>query len=143
MSKIIILVTGSRSITDQAKVWEKLDSIKTSLLPNQVIGLVEGDAAGVDKICGDWAVSCGIARHKVSVSSQDWEDKGKQAGILRNIEMFRHAKDLCDLNDALLHPVAFWDGSSSGTQHMINSIKKDGYHVEVHLMGKPKTKRLI
>lgn len=143
MSRIVILVTGSRSITDETKVWEKLDSIRTSLLPNEIIGLVEGDAEGVDKFCGRWAANSGFIVHECPVKPEDWDKYGKGAGNVRNLHMLNYAKDLCHTKGALLHCVAFWDGSSTGTQHMINSMKKDGYHAEVHLMGKPKTKRLI
>ncbi|AIX13110.1 GTP-binding domain [Erwinia phage vB_EamM-Bue1] len=143
MSNVIVLVTGSRSITDETKIWEKLDAFRISILPNQIIGLVEGDAEGVDKICKRWAISQGIPTHTVAATKEQWEEHGKKAGIMRNVEMFNYAKDTCDLKDALLCSIAFWDGSSTGTQHMINSIKKSGYYIDVHLMGKPKTKRLL
>lgn len=143
MSRVVILVTGSRSITDESKIWEKLYTIKTSLLPHTIIALVEGDAEGVDKFCGRWAKQAGIAVHECPVKPEDWDKYGSGAGHVRNLAMLNYANEFCKLKDALLHCVAFWDGSSTGTEHMIKSMKKDGNHVEVHLMGKPKTKRLI
>ena len=44
----------------------------------------------------------------------DWDKYGKAAGYKRNGEMARNA-------DAL---IAFWDGKSRGTKHMIDLAKK-------------------
>ena len=44
----------------------------------------------------------------------DWDKYGKAAGYKRNEEMARNA-------DAL---IAFWDGKSRGTKHMIDLAKK-------------------
>lgn len=146
MSNIILLVTGSRSINsehDELKIWQKLDELKTSVLPHKIVGLVEGEAEGVDKTCARWAVSQGITVTRVEATAENWEKHGRQAGIMRNIDMFNIAKNICDLNDALLYCIAFWDGVSTGTEHMIKHMKKNEYPVDVHLMGKPKTKRLF
>ena len=42
----------------------------------------------------------------------DWEQNGKAAGILRNRDMALYADCL----------VAFWDGESRGTKHMIETM---------------------
>ena len=44
----------------------------------------------------------------------DWDKYGKSAGYIRNTEM-------AEAGDIL---VAFWDGKSKGTEHMINIMKK-------------------
>jgi hypothetical protein len=51
----------------------------------------------------------------------NWRQKGKQAGYLRNQEMAKKA-------DAL---VAFWDGESKGTKHMIDIAEQMGLKVNV------------
>lgn len=143
MSNIVLLVTGSRSILDKNAVWAKLDDLKTSLLPHKIVSLIHGDAIGVDKFCESWAIQNGISVQTRAVSASDWDKYGAAAGMVRNKQMLEDAITICDLEDALLHCFALWDGESKGTEHMINSIKKRGYHVEVHLMGKSKIKRLM
>lgn len=44
----IVLITGSRSITERDKVFAKLDEL---LDPHEVYTLIEGEATGVDTIC--------------------------------------------------------------------------------------------
>lgn len=51
----------------------------------------------------------------------DWDLYGKSAGFKRNVQMAEYA-------DAL---VAFWDGASSGTKHMIETAQKMGLDVRV------------
>jgi len=46
---------------------------------------------------------------------------GKAAGFIRNAEMAEYA-------DAL---IAFWDGRSKGTKHMIDLAKKHGLKVKI------------
>lgn len=56
-----------------------------------------------------------------SIFPADWDRYGKAAGYLRNTEMAKNA-------DAL---VAFWDGMSLGTRHMIETAKAHGLKVRV------------
>ena len=51
----------------------------------------------------------------------DWDKYGKAAGYKRNDEMARNA-------DAL---IAFWDGKSRGTRHMIDLAKKYGLQTRI------------
>lgn len=44
----------------------------------------------------------------------DWQKNGKSAGYKRNEEMAQNS-------DAL---IAFWDGESKGTKHMIDTAKR-------------------
>lgn len=54
--------------------------------------------------------------YAVSEHPADWDRYGKSAGYIRNKEMAEEA-------DALM---AFWDGKSRGTMHMINLAKEKG-----------------
>lgn len=58
---------------------------------------------------------------KVIYMPADWDLYGKSAGFKRNVQMAKYA-------DAL---VAFWDGVSSGTKHMIETAQKMGLDVRV------------
>lgn len=51
----------------------------------------------------------------------DWDLDGKSAGFKRNVKMAEYA-------DAL---VAFWDGSSRGTKHMIDTAKEKGLDIRI------------
>jgi len=59
-------------------------------------------------------------RYPIKEFPPDWT-KGKSAGYIRNEEMAKYA-------DAL---IAFWDGSSKGTKHMIDLAKKYNLKVKV------------
>ena len=59
--------------------------------------------------------------YKVIYMPADWDLYGKSAGFKRNVQMAKYA-------DAL---VAFWDGVSSGTKHMIETAQKMGLDVRV------------
>ena len=50
-----------------------------------------------------------------------WNEFGKRAGYIRNEEMAKYA-DAC---------VAFWDGESKGTKHMIDLANKHKIEVRV------------
>ena len=50
-----------------------------------------------------------------------WSEKGKSAGYLRNVEMAQYANAL----------IAFWDGKSKGTRHMIEIAKERGLSVRI------------
>ena len=52
-----------------------------------------------------------------------WEEHGKGAGFIRNAEMAKYGNML----------IAFWDGESKGTKHMIEISQKKG--MEVHVIN--------
>jgi hypothetical protein len=58
----------------------------------------------------------------------DWDGLGKKAGYLRNEQMAKYA-------DAL---IAFWDGNSKGTKHMIDLGNKYGLKVKIYLYDEDK-----
>ena len=107
------IVAGSRTITDKEKIYAVL---------NEMAGITEvvsGGAEGVDLIGEDWAIENGIP---VKRFDPDWKLYGKQAGKVRNTQMARYADRL----------VAFWDGKSNGTKHMIETAGILGLDVSVY-----------
>ena len=82
------------------------------------ITVVCGKARGADTLGEQYAKEQGYA---VQYFPADWDRYGKAAGYLRNTEMAKNA-------DAL---VAFWDGMSLGTRHMIETAKAHGLKVRV------------
>ena len=79
---------------------------------------MSGHARGADKLGEAYAQSKG---YDVKIMPADWETYGKSAGYKRNEAM-------AGVSDAL---VAFWDGKSRGTMHMINLAKAKGLRVHV------------
>ena len=103
-----VIVAGGRDFNNYNLLCAKLDYLLQSI-KNPVI--VCGEAKGADLLGRRYAVE-----HNLSIDSYPakWEELGKSAGFLRNEQMAKVA-------DAL---VAFWDGKSKGTQHMIDTMRK-------------------
>lgn len=140
----IILITGSRSITERDKIFEKLDELShiNSVHPCDTL-LIGGEAIGVDTICKDWAESRGASYLGMPIPDDYYTKYANGAGNIRNQDMLDKALELSQKHKAEILPLAFWDGSSTGTQDMIKRMHKAGMHCQVMLLGKPKTKRLL
>ena len=112
------IVAGSRSITNRREIFFHLDAINIS----GITEVVSGGAEGVDLIGEDWAIERGIP---VKRFDPDWKLFGKQAGKVRNTEMARYVGKVGRL-------VAFWDGKSNGTKHMIETAEALGIETWVY-----------
>lgn len=99
-----VIIAGGRNFNDYEKVKENCDSL---LAEKSDIVIICGMARGVDLLGRRYA---GERGYKVAEFPADWNGFGKSAGYIRNTEMADNA-------DAL---IAFWDGNSKGTNHMIN-----------------------
>lgn len=107
-----VLVCGSRSWLDYRRVFDRL----AELQPRVVI---EGDAPGADRCARNAAYALEV--HCATVPAL-WERFGKRAGPARNRAMLALRPDLV---------LAFWNGSSRGTAHMIEAAHELGLPVEV------------
>jgi len=103
-----VIIAGGRFFNDYDLLCLKADKI---LSRQSEIEIVSGAARGADKLGERYAVERG---YKITRFPADWNFHGKKAGYLRNVEMAEYA-------DAL---IAFWDGRSRGTKHMINIAEK-------------------
>ena len=100
------VVTGSHTLDThevRSVVFDTLNNLHDS---HHVTLLISGHAASVDLIAESWAEIKGIAVH---VSTPDWRQYGRGAGLILNREMIALAD----------YVVAFWDGKSSDTKQMI------------------------
>lgn len=140
MSKKVVLITGSRSITDREKVFKKLDELVD---PRDVYTFIEGEATGIDQIARDWCQIHYVHLTPMPIPHNYFSLHGKGAGNVRNQDMLDKAMALAHTNKLEVQAIALWDGSSTGTQDMIKRMKKAGIPVNITLMGTPKTKRLI
>lgn len=105
-----VIIAGGRDFNDYDFLCRKVDKI----LSRQIeIEIVSGVAKGADKLGERYAEEHG---YPIKRFPADWGTFKKQAGYIRNEEMARYA-------DAL---IAFWDGRSSGTQHMIIIAEERG-----------------
>lgn len=115
-SRTPIIVAGSRNFTDYKKVCEILFPLFQKY--DEVI-IISGTARGADMLGEKFAQQHGIL---VRQFPADWARYGKQAGMKRNTLMAHNAKIL----------VAFWDGKSKGTKHMIDTATIIG--LETHII---------
>lgn len=113
-SAMRILVCGSRTFTDAQRMEIEL---RQRVRPGDVI--VHGAARGADQLANQAAARLGL---KVQAYPAQWAQHGKRAGILRNIEMLDSGIDVV---------LAFWDGRSVGTRHVIELARKRGMDVNV------------
>ena len=80
--------------------------------------IVSGHARGADSLGERFANELGFP---FELHPAKWRLLGKAAGMVRNAEMAK-------CSDAL---IAFWDGESRGTRHMINFARKRGLDISV------------
>ena len=102
-----VIIAGSRTFKNYDLLEKKCDIIFSNKKPTSIIC---GEAAGADTLGKQYAEKHGIP---VESFPADWEHNGRDAGYMRNIMM-------ADYADAL---VAFWNGRSRGTQHMIDQMR--------------------
>ena len=102
-----VIIAGGRDFLDYNLLREKVNNILVDKRLTHKIVIVIGCARGADTLGMRYA-SENI--FDVVEYPADWDKYGKKAGYMRNVEMAENA-------DAL---IAFWDGKSKGTKHMID-----------------------
>ncbi len=112
-----LIVAGGRDFTDYKLLKEKLDFLLSNTDKEEVTILC-GKAKGADSLGERYANENNI---DVWEYPADWGKHGKQAGYLRNSQMV----------DDATHLVAFHDGVSRGTKHMIDLATNKGLVVRV------------
>lgn len=113
--QIRIIVAGGRDFTPEYGV-EPLKRLLANV-PVEDLGeveLVSGTASGADQIPY-------LFSFPIKEFPPNWDKHGKSAGYKRNREMAFYAT----------HLVAFWDGESKGTKHMIDLAYKYNLTVKV------------
>lgn len=110
-----VIVSGSRDFNDYDFLNNALDTYFKSLKGDNNIIFVLGMSQGADRLGERYAQEHGytVERHN--------KESTVTHGSKRNVEM-------TDKADAL---VAFWDGKSLGTKHLINAAKEKGLSVKV------------
>ena len=127
MKELSVLIAGSRDFNDYKLLKKSAIEIitKKTMLPD-LTRIISGGARGADTLGERFANEMGL---EISRFIPDWDGLGKRAGYVRNAEMAKFAVE--DGNYGVL--IAFWDGQSRGTKHMIDLAKR--YGLEVHVVN--------
>jgi hypothetical protein len=114
-----VIIAGGRDFCNKELLFQKADLLLKEQIKkgNQII-IISGGAKGADKLGEVYAKD---RRFTAEIYPADWEKFGKSAGYKRNVQM-------ADIANAL---IAFWDGESKGTKHMIDIAKKKNLAVRV------------
>lgn len=110
-----VIVAGGRHFNNYELLKQKLDVLLSN---KEKVEIVSGGAKGADSLGERYAKEKNLL---LETKPADWDKHGNSAGYKRN-------KEMADYADAL---VAFWDGKSKGTKHMIDLAKKSNLAVRV------------
>lgn len=125
-----IIIAGGRDFNDKKLLISKTISIIRGLknegfnTSKECVEIISGTANGADKIGELFASKYNL---KTVRFPANWDKYGKSAGYRRNAEMAKYASEDDDLGIL----VAFWDGKSRGTKHMIDLANKSNLKVYI------------
>lgn len=99
------IVAGGREFNDYEGLKAKVSFLLQNKMPD--VAIISGCARGADALGARYAQENNIELIEIPAN---WDQYGKSAGYRRNVEMAHVANGL----------IAFWDGKSRGTKHMID-----------------------
>ena len=110
-----VIIAGGRDFNDYEYMSTKLNELfkDQNLFNNKAIKVISGMAKGADTLGIQYA-----DEHKLTkiLFPANWKEYPRIAGFLRNNDMLSIAT----------HLIAFWNGESSGTKHMIEIAQEKG-----------------
>ena len=118
MDNFKVIIAGSRGFSNYKLLSEQCNKFLREKRKTNNIIIVSGHARGADTLGEKYAQDEGFA---LEIYPAQWKKLGKQAGYRRNEQM-------AEVADAL---IAFWDGSSKGTKHMIDIMNEKNLLVRV------------
>lgn len=125
MNEFKLIVAGSRDFNNPYLLNSVLFAMADVEFAEHNVSIVSGMARGADALGAAFARANYVELYEFPAN---WDKYGKRAGFIRNEEM-------AVFSDGLL---AFWDGQSKGTAHMISAMKSKGKHVTViNYLGAP------
>ena len=122
-----VIVAGGRDFNNYILLR---DTLRTLWREIGRFEIVSGMARGADMLAYNLGKSANLAVHEFPA---DWDKHGKSAGYKRNTQM-------AEFSDVL---VAFWDGKSRGTKHMIDIAKQMQLDVRVVMYEMPERVLLL
>ena len=127
MKTLRIIIAGGRDFDDYSLLRTKvIYAVKDvlikvnqkNLIPKQQVTIISGTAKGADSLGEQFAKEFELALKQMPAQ---WDAYGKSAGYRRNVQMAEFAREDDNAQGIL---IAFWDGKSRGTKHMIEIAQK-------------------
>lgn len=118
MENFKVIIAGSRGFSNYKLLREKCNEYLREKRKEYNIIIISGGARGADTLGEKYAQDEGFS---LEVFPANWNKFGKSAGFRRNEQM-------AEVADAL---IAFWDGKSHGTKHMIEIMENKKLLVRV------------
>lgn len=111
-----VIVAGGRDFNDYDLLKSKLDYYLSNIREDLVI--ISGTCRGADQLGERYANENG---YEILPVPAKWDELGKKAGFIRNVEMAALAT----------HCIVFWDGESPGTKNMIDEATKKKLNLKI------------
>jgi hypothetical protein len=118
-----VIIAGSRGFSNYKLLKETCDKYLREKKKTHNVVVISGHARGADSLGEKYASDEDL---DLEIYPADWKKYGKSAGFMRNEQM-------ADIADAV---IAFWNGESHGTKHMIDTAEEKGLNVKVVNYGK-------
>jgi len=118
MENFKVIIAGSRGFSNYRLLHEQCNKYLREKRKTHNIIIVSGHARGADLLGEKYCEDEGFT---LEIYPADWKKFGKRAGFRRNEQM-------AEVADAL---IAFWDGKSHGTKHMIDIMNEKNLQVKV------------
>ena len=113
-----LIVAGGREYADAGQLEAEIRHLADGELKHHAVSLVSGMARGADLLAYEFAKANQVVCYEFPAN---WKAQPRAAGFIRN-------RDMANFSDGLL---AFWDGKSRGTQHMIDTMENLGKPVRI------------
>lgn len=123
MKELRMIIAGGRDFNDYDLLEYNVNEILKKY--DNKIRIISGTARGADRLGEVFAQN---NRYELSRFPANWDLYGKSAGYRRNAEMAKFAVE----NENIGVLIAFWDGTSRGTKHMIDLAKR--YNLNIHII---------
>ena len=124
MREYKLIVAGGQDFDDYQKLTQELMAIADEAGDRYAISIVSGMVKGADALGHRFAKAHGVTCYEFPAD----RSVGRNAGFVRKLRMG-------EFSDGLL---AFWDGQSKGTAHMIQIMRAMGKPVHVVHYGERK-----
>jgi hypothetical protein len=120
-----VVIAGSRGFSNYKLLYEKCNELLREKSKTHNIVIVSGHAKGADLLGERYSKDKG---YDLEIFPANWKKFGKSAGFRRNEQMAEVADGL----------IAFWDGKSHGTEHMIKIAEENGINTRIINYGTEK-----
>lgn len=118
MNEFKLIIAGGRAFNNTEILSQGIKDALAELPDDVNVAIVSGCAPGADYLGLKFAIANKVKLYKMPA---EWKAFGKRAGFKRNVEMANASHGL----------LAFWDGESKGTKHMIQVARNKGLYVKV------------